>query len=140
VLGINARGDELRAILHHRGEHSFSIQIHECHAAQVHYALSKFILTVRLLPIRFELRYPRPGEPALQVPSLLCGLVDDRDSQHCSLRSQSEIAHGVPFSDWKMKFLKVDGVAGDRQKKKATGRKRARVPLPDSWHPAGFMA
>src|SRR5690348_17337680 len=26
------------------------------------------------------------------------------------------------------------------RKRKATGRKRASVPLPDSWQPAGFMA
>jgi hypothetical protein len=122
VLGINPSGDELRAILHHRGEHTFSVQIHEGHAAQVHHALSKSILDVCLLPIRFELRYPRPGEPALQVPSLFCGLVDDGDSQHCSLRSQSEIAHGVPFSNWTMKFLKVDAVAGDSPKKKNSGQ------------------
>ena len=31
---------------------------------------------------------------------------------------QMEIAHGVPFSDSRMNFLKVDGVTGDRTKMK----------------------
>jgi hypothetical protein len=73
---------------------------------------------VGLFPIRFELRNPRPGEPPLQIPSLLRGLVEDRDSQHCFLRSWNEIANGVPFSESGLKFLKVNGDSGDRTKKK----------------------
>ncbi len=36
--------------------------------------------------------------------------------------SWNEIAHGVPFSDSEMKFLKVDGVTGDRTKEKLRPR------------------
>lgn len=113
VLRIYARGDELRAVLHHRGEHPFSVQVDERHAAYVHYALAASILTVRLFPIRFQLRDPGPREPALQRPSLFLGLVGDRDSQHCVLRSRCEIAHGMPFSELEVKFSKDDGATGD---------------------------
>jgi len=46
VLCIDASGDELRAILDHRGENAFSIQVHERHAAHVHDAFVGSILTV----------------------------------------------------------------------------------------------
>ena len=122
VLGVHARGDELRTILHHRGKYAFPLQIHERHAAHVHDAFVISILTVRLFPIRFELRDPRFGEPTLQSPSLFLGPVANRDSQHCSLRSQSEIAHGVPFSDSELNFLKVAEVRGDKTKRKIGSR------------------
>jgi hypothetical protein len=140
VLGVDSRGEELRAILHHRSEHAFSLQIHERHAAYVHDAFAISIQAMWLFPIRFELRNPWPREPAFQGPSLFLGLVGNRDSQHCSLRSQSEIAHGVPFFDLEIKFLKVDGITGDETKIKSGRGKRASVPLPDSWHRAHFMA
>jgi hypothetical protein len=46
MLGVDASGDELRAILDHRGENSFSIQIHERHVTNVNDALAGSILTV----------------------------------------------------------------------------------------------
>src|ERR1700733_4947361 len=44
VFGVHARGDELRAGLHHCGEHAFSVQIHERHAAHVNHAFAIAIL------------------------------------------------------------------------------------------------
>src|SRR6266699_1045356 len=56
VFGVHARGNELRPILHHCGEHAFSLQIHKCHATDVHDAFAVAIRAVRLFPIRFQLR------------------------------------------------------------------------------------
>ena len=55
--------------------------------------------------------------------------------QRCSVRSsvivilstalsclQMEIAHGVPFSDSRMNFLKVDGIRGDKSRNKISSR------------------
>ena len=46
VLGVHTGGDKLRAILDHRGENTFTVQIHERHAAHVHDAIPVSILTV----------------------------------------------------------------------------------------------
>jgi hypothetical protein len=59
VLGVHACGDEFRAVLYHRSEHAFTFQIHERHSAHVHDTFAASICTVRLFPIRFELRNPR---------------------------------------------------------------------------------
>ena len=80
MLGVHTGGDKLGAILDHRGENTFTVQIHERHAAYVHKAVAVSILTVRLFPIRFELRNPWPREPPLQSPSLFHRLVGNRDS------------------------------------------------------------
>jgi hypothetical protein len=140
MLGVDARGDELRAVLDHRGENTFSVQVHERHAAYVHNAAAVSVLTMRLFPIQFELCNPWPREPALQGPSLFLGLVGNRDSQHCSLRSQHGVAHGMPFSDSEITFSKIDGVTGDKTKRESGRRRCAGVPLPDSWQAADFMA
>jgi hypothetical protein len=88
VPGVHARGDKLRAIFHHCGEHAFSLQVHECHATHVHHAFVVSIRAMRLFPTRFELRNPGAGKPALQSPSLPPRLVSNRGSQHCRPRSR----------------------------------------------------
>src|SRR5260221_1201194 len=66
MLGVDARGDKLRAVPHHCGEHAFPVEIYERHVAHIHDATAVAIRTVRLFPIRFELRNPRSAEPPLQ--------------------------------------------------------------------------
>src|SRR4029077_4153718 len=113
-LRVDACSEKFSTVSHHLGEDSLSVEIYERHVTHVHDAFVFSIFTMRLFPIRLELRNPGPGKPPLQDPSLFAGLVCNRNSQHCSLRSQNEIAHAVPFLNSALKFLNVDGVSGDR--------------------------
>jgi hypothetical protein len=53
---------------------------------------------------------------------------------------QMEIAHGVPFADSGMNFLKVMELEEIDQKNKLAQGTCVSVPLPDSWQSATFVA
>ena len=140
VLCVYARGDELRAIVHHRGENAFSFQIHECHTAYVHHAFAYSARAMGSLPVRSEETDPWPGQPALQRPPLLRGLFEDCCSQHRSLHSHSGSARAMPISNSETKSRKGKADYGIEEKRNFAGGPLQAVRKPAKWQSARLMA